>query len=52
MELSIVGNQLTGYLNGEEKLSATDNSPLAPGKVGVRAYTANFEVDNLYVEAR
>ncbi|UKS24791.1 family 16 glycosylhydrolase [Paenibacillus sp. HWE-109] len=52
MELSIVGNQLRGYLNGEEKLSAAENAPLAPGKVGVRAYTASFEVDNLYVEAR
>lgn len=52
MELQMVGNQLKGYLNGEEKLSAVDSAPLPAGKVGVRAYTASFEVDNLYVEAR
>ncbi|NQX61358.1 hypothetical protein [Paenibacillus qinlingensis] len=52
MELQMIGNQLKGYLNGEEKLSATDNAPLPAGKVGVRAYTASFEVDNLFVEAR
>lgn len=52
LELQMVGNQLKGYLNGEEKLSAVDSSPLPAGRVGVRAYTASFEVDNLFVEAR
>ncbi|OCT15113.1 hypothetical protein A8709_13465 [Paenibacillus pectinilyticus] len=52
LELSMVGGVLKGYLDGEEKLSYSDASPLPAGRVGVRGYGESFSVDNLYVEAR
>lgn len=43
---------LKGYLNGEEKLSVTDESPHPGGRGGVRSYTASFEADDLTVWAQ
>ncbi|HEY0826809.1 MAG TPA: BNR-4 repeat-containing protein [Bacilli bacterium] len=48
LKLVLSGSTLTGYVNGTQKVSASDSS-LASGKIGVRTYKQTVGVDNVSV---
>ena len=50
LKLVLDGNNLIGYVNGEEKISYTDNEqPLTSGYVGARSYKQSFSVDDFTI---